>query len=76
MLLWFLSPKKQFLSKTHRSKCKSYSSNCSKAGIIRTEAALRVLFFKGVGADYKWNNIRVSQLACYLYSHVSKLNMF
>jgi lipoprotein-releasing system permease protein len=30
----------------------------SKAGIIRTEAAFEGIIFKGVGADYDWNNIK------------------
>lgn len=30
----------------------------SKAGIIRTENAFEGIVFKGVGADYDWNNIR------------------
>ena len=30
----------------------------SKAGIIRTENAFEGIVFKGVGADYNWNNIK------------------
>lgn len=30
----------------------------SKAGIIRTETAFEGIIFKGVGSDYKWNNIK------------------
>lgn len=30
----------------------------SKAGIIRTENAFEGIIFKGVGADYNWNNIK------------------
>ncbi|KIC02537.1 MULTISPECIES: ABC transporter permease [unclassified Flavobacterium] len=30
----------------------------SKAGIIRTETAFEGIIFKGVGADYDWNNIK------------------
>ena len=30
----------------------------SKAGIIRTETAFEGIIFKGVGADYKWDNIK------------------
>ena len=30
----------------------------SKAGIIRTETAFEGIIFKGVGNDYKWNNIK------------------
>lgn len=30
----------------------------SKAGIIRTENAFEGIVFKGVGADYEWNNIK------------------
>ena len=30
----------------------------SKAGIIRTETAFEGIILKGVGADYKWNNIK------------------
>ncbi|MBE0392675.1 lipoprotein-releasing system permease protein [Flavobacterium sp. 7E] len=30
----------------------------SKAGIIRTENAFEGIIFKGVGADYKWDNIK------------------
>lgn len=30
----------------------------SKAGIIRTEKAFEGIIFKGVGADYDWNNIK------------------
>jgi lipoprotein-releasing system permease protein len=30
----------------------------SKAGIIRTESAFDGVVFKGVGADYKWDNIK------------------
>jgi len=30
----------------------------SKAGIIRTEAAFEGIIFKGVGNDYKWDNIK------------------
>lgn len=30
----------------------------SKAGIIRTETAFEGIVFKGVGADYDWNNIK------------------
>lgn len=30
----------------------------SKAGIIRTESAFEGIVFKGVGADYDWNNIK------------------
>lgn len=30
----------------------------SKAGIIRTETAFEGIIFKGVGNDYKWDNIK------------------
>ena len=30
----------------------------SKAGIIRTETAFEGIIFKGVGADYRWDNIK------------------
>ncbi len=30
----------------------------SKAGIIRTENAFEGILFKGIGADYNWNNIK------------------
>ena len=30
----------------------------SKAGIIRTETAFEGIILKGVGADYKWNNLK------------------
>lgn len=30
----------------------------SKAGIIRTETAFEGIIFKGVGSDYKWDNIK------------------
>jgi lipoprotein-releasing system permease protein len=30
----------------------------SKAGIIRTEAAFEGIIFKGVGSDYRWDNIK------------------
>ena len=30
----------------------------SKAGIIRTQTAFEGIIFKGVGADYKWDNIK------------------
>jgi lipoprotein-releasing system permease protein len=42
-----ISKKQSFIQSSHRSKCKSYSSNCSKAGIIRTDA-LRVLFLRAL----------------------------
>nr|WP_315241441.1 FtsX-like permease family protein [uncultured Flavobacterium sp.] len=33
-------------------------ATASKAGIIRTENAFEGIIFKGVGADYDWNNIK------------------
>lgn len=46
----------------------------SKAGIIRTEAAFEGIVFKGVGADYKWNNIKEYLVAGVLPNYSQKLN--
>lgn len=46
----------------------------SKAGIIRTETAFEGIVFKGVGPDYKWNNIKEYLVAGVLPNYSQKLN--
>ena len=46
----------------------------SKAGIIRTENAFEGVVFKGVGADYKWDNIKEYLIAGKLPDFSNKLN--
>ncbi|MDG2433421.1 FtsX-like permease family protein [Flavobacterium sp.] len=46
----------------------------SKAGIIRTETAFEGIVFKGVGSDYKWDNIKEYLVAGVLPDFSSKLN--
>ena len=46
----------------------------SKAGIIRTEAAFEGIVFKGVGPDYKWDNIKEYLVAGKLPDFSKKLN--
>jgi lipoprotein-releasing system permease protein len=46
----------------------------SKAGIIRTETAFEGIVFKGVGADYNWNNIEDYLVAGKLPDFTTKLN--
>jgi len=46
----------------------------SKAGIIRTETAFEGIIFKGVGADYDWNNIKDYLVSGKLPDFSKKLN--
>ena len=46
----------------------------SKAGIIRTETAFEGIVFKGVGPDYKWDNIEEYLVAGVLPNYGKKLN--
>jgi len=46
----------------------------SKAGIIRTEKAFEGIIFKGVGIDYKWDNIQEYLIAGHLPDLSSQLN--
>jgi lipoprotein-releasing system permease protein len=46
----------------------------SKAGIIRTENAFEGIVFKGVGPDYKWDNIKEYLVAGVLPNYSQKLN--
>lgn len=52
--------KKQDFYPTFKSvpDVKHIQAIASKAGIIRTENAFEGIIFKGVGADYDWNNIK------------------
>lgn len=46
----------------------------SKAGIIRTENAFEGIIFKGVGADYKWDNIKEYLVSGKLPDYSNKVN--
>ena len=46
----------------------------SKAGIIRTENAFEGIIFKGVGADYKWENLKEYLVEGHLPDFSKKLN--
>ena len=46
----------------------------TKAGIIRTEKAFEGIIFKGVGIDYKWDNIQEYLIAGHLPDVSSQLN--
>ena len=46
----------------------------SKAGIIRAETAFEGIMYKGVGPDYKWDNIKEYLVAGVLPDFNSKLN--
>jgi lipoprotein-releasing system permease protein len=46
----------------------------SKAGIIRTENAFEGIVFKGVGGDYKWDNIKEYLVAGKLPNFSNKVN--
>ena len=46
----------------------------TKAGIIRTEKAFEGIIFKGVGTDYKWDNIQEYLIAGHLPNLLSQLN--
>ena len=46
----------------------------TKAGIIRTEKAFEGVIFKGVGIDYKWDNIQEYLIAGHLPDVSSQLN--
>lgn len=46
----------------------------SKAGIIRTENAFEGIVFKGVGDDYKWDNIKEYLVAGKLPDYSDKIN--
>ncbi len=46
----------------------------SKAGIIRTETAFEGIVFKGVGSDYKWDNIKEYLVAGKLPDFSKNLN--
>jgi lipoprotein-releasing system permease protein len=46
----------------------------TKAGIIRTEKAFEGIIFKGVGIDYKWDNIQEYLIAGHLPNLSSQLN--
>jgi lipoprotein-releasing system permease protein len=48
----------------------------SKAGIIRTENAFEGIVFKGVGPDYKWDNIKEYLVAGVLPNYSQKLNEY
>ncbi|TDD76245.1 ABC transporter permease [Flavobacterium caseinilyticum] len=54
-----ISKKQDFYPKfTSVSGVEHIQAIASKAGIIRTETAFEGIIFKGVGTDYKWNNIK------------------
>ncbi|KIA98706.1 transmembrane permease [Flavobacterium sp. KMS] len=54
-----ISKKQDFYPKfTSVSEVSHIQAIASKAGIIRTEMAFEGIIFKGVGADYDWNNIK------------------
>jgi lipoprotein-releasing system permease protein len=46
----------------------------TKAGIIRTEKAFEGIIFKGIGIDYKWDNIQEYLIAGHLPDLSSQLN--
>jgi lipoprotein-releasing system permease protein len=46
----------------------------SKGGIIRTETAFEGIIFKGVGADYKWDNIKEYLISGRLPDFSKKIN--
>jgi lipoprotein-releasing system permease protein len=46
----------------------------TKGGIIRTEAAFEGIVFKGVGADYKWDNIKEYLVSGRLPDFSKKIN--
>ena len=46
----------------------------TKAGIIRTEKAFEGIIFKGVGTDYKWDNIQEYLVGGHLPNLLSQLN--
>jgi lipoprotein-releasing system permease protein len=46
----------------------------TKAGIIRTEKAFEGIIFKGVGADYQWDNLKEYLIAGQLPNVSSQLN--
>jgi lipoprotein-releasing system permease protein len=46
----------------------------SKAGIIRTENAFEGIVFKGVGGDYRWDNIKEYLIAGKLPDYSHKIN--
>ena len=46
----------------------------SKAGIIRTETAFEGIVFKGVGSDYRWDNIQEYLVAGTLPNYQNNLN--
>jgi len=46
----------------------------SKAGIIRTETAFEGIMYKGVGPDYKWDNIKEYLVAGVIPDYKNKLN--
>lgn len=46
----------------------------SKAGIIRTETAFEGIIFKGVGADYRWDNIKEYLVAGRLPDYGQNIN--
>lgn len=46
----------------------------SKAGIIRTETAFEGIIYKGVGSDYKWDNIKEYLVAGKLPDYSNKVN--
>ncbi|MGO4905563.1 ABC transporter permease [Flavobacterium sp. W20_MBD1_R3] len=54
-----ISKKQDFYPKfTSVSGVDHIQAIASKAGIIRTETAFEGIIFKGVGTDYKWDNIK------------------
>ncbi|MFH6972056.1 ABC transporter permease [Flavobacterium petrolei] len=54
-----ISKKQDFYPKfTSVSGVEHIQAIASKAGIIRTETAFEGIIFKGVGTDYKWDNIK------------------
>ncbi|TDE55583.1 ABC transporter permease [Flavobacterium sp. GT3P67] len=54
-----ISKKQDFYPKfTSVSGVSHIQAIASKAGIIRTETAFEGIIFKGVGSDYKWDNIK------------------
>lgn len=46
----------------------------NKAGIIRTETAFEGIIFKGVGLDYKWDNVKEYLVAGKLPDYSKKVN--
>ena len=70
-----ISKKQSFYPKFNAVPAVSHiQAIASKAGIIRTETAFEGIVFKGVGSDYKWDNIKEYLVAGVLPDFSAKLN--